>query len=80
MEPRRLTKTRKIWSNSAGGSLAVTLPSEICDLFGWKGGDEVAFLVNQNCRQLILEKANDTENEPKASDQETTRSGAGEAA
>lgn len=59
MELRRLNKTRTIYSSSGGSnSMGLTLPPEICDLFGWGPGVELAIIVDQDNRRMTLEKAN----------------------
>jgi hypothetical protein len=58
MQLRRLTKTREIYRTSpAGNSMALTLPPEICDLFGWGPGVALAITVDQTKKRMILEAA-----------------------
>ena len=58
MKTENLTPLFKLRSlnTTGGGSLTLTLPLEICGLFGWKSGDKVRLFVDRESSQILIEK------------------------
>lgn len=50
----KLTKKRRIRAD--GSTKTISLPADICDLFGWDVGDRLIIGINYRRSQIILTK------------------------